>query len=130
MPWSVWEDFNDEDRPVYAMFNLTDDGEEFGRVYKLGPAGRVVEISSAVLPHGCKPLDLITELGAVSKPAGLVNRPGAAIQIDGVVFAYARGTLWSHHPVTGDFVEVVGDWPADLVLLADCSLGRLHPSRL
>ena len=128
MAWNVWEDPHSENRDVYAMFSSDLEGSGYNRLYKLGSAGRVEEISSPTLGEDAGPPDLVTELGELSKPAGL--RVGnRAIQIENKVYAFAGGVLFCYaedvwQPVARDC------WPNRLVLLADETLGLLHPSLL
>jgi len=135
MPWHVWEDHEDEDKTVYALFTSADNGEwaetraGYARMYKLGAAGRVEEVSTAVIAGRTGPPDLVTELGDLSKPAGL--SPGSAqraINMEGTIYAYARGALWTFDETQTWVLVDAESWPKGLTLLADCSLAVLHPS--
>jgi len=134
MPWTIWEDTNDDRRPVYALWTRragcpdakANPAEAAQRMWKLGSAGRVYDVTAAMLPH-VMPAGAIDQLAMLGEPAGLAYSGGLTpvLQHDGRIYTLTEGKLWALD-LDGHTWEVCTDWPPDLVKLKGGVLGVLE----
>jgi hypothetical protein len=138
MPWHVWEDPNEEEKPVYAMFRSREGSDGFTKLWKLGSGGRVHEMPAGAFVPGHTEPDLVTELGSLGEPAGLSLRQDRALAYrDGVYVLIQRDDssdpdvmqLW-RIDTGGDTWEEILEYPKGLVRTIDNRLAVLHPSMM
>jgi len=95
MGWSFYEDHEDPDHTVYAVYRY---GTGKARTWKLG-RGTIEEITSAVLPAGTAP-SAVDSLGELERPdAGGIesfdeNPANRIIQFEGTIYAAHASRVW------------------------------------